>query len=158
MEAVWGIIDEEMLDRRPGRTDAVALFFQFITGPFQEDVGRCKRCRKYFWNRSGRGDKVYCGSRCASADTATRRTRERRIREREDKLQSVQSGIRRLEGHSSEKRSRLKGSWASWVAKEAGPGVTSNFVTRAVNEGTVKPPKFIARQRDWRPSGAPSMR
>jgi hypothetical protein len=72
-------------DAVPGRTVAVELFFQFITGPFQSKVGRCKRCRTYFWNQWGHSNKLYCNSRCASADTTARVTRERRLKEHQDK-------------------------------------------------------------------------
>lgn len=128
------------IDARPGRTAAVALFFQFITGPFQKDIRRCKRCRKFYWNRSGRKDKVYCGSRCASADTATVRTRERRNQEHQDKLRAVQRAIGKLKRLSPDRRSRLQPIWTSWVAKEAGPEVTPNFITRGINRGELKRP------------------
>ncbi len=142
----FGFGGGHQIDALPGRTAAVALFFQFITGPFQKDIGRCKRCRKFFWNRSGRKDKVYCGSRCASAVTATARTRERRTQERRDKLRSAQNAIRTFNRLSPERRSRIGPLWASWVAEEAAPGVTSNFITRAINRGELKRPATIARQ------------
>jgi hypothetical protein len=131
------------IDARPGRTAAVALFFQFITGPFQKDIHRCKRCRKFYWNRSGRKDKVYCRPRCASADTATVRTRERRIKERQDKLRAVQRAIEKLNRLSTDRRSRLQSTWKSWVAKEAGLGVTPNFITRAIHAGEIKGPRLV---------------
>jgi hypothetical protein len=102
-------------DPEPGWDLAVSLFFQFITGPFFRDIGRCKRCRKFFWNRSGHRDKTYCGARCASADTAERVTRERRQKEHEHKLRMVQSAIRRFERLSAEKQARYARTWKSWV-------------------------------------------
>jgi hypothetical protein len=136
-------------DANPGRTEAVSLFFQFITGPFWKDVGRCKRCRKYFWNRWGHADKVYCSGPCASADTATRATQERRLREHKSKLAAARRAIARFEQLPADRRSLLKAKWKSSVAKEAtresGQDVTSNFITRAINQGELKAPKGIAK-------------
>jgi len=126
-------------DPKPGRTEAVSLFFQFITGPFQRDIAWCKRCRKYFWNRSGHANKAYCNSRCASADTAERVTRERRNREHQAKLKSVQNAVQRFE-QSTGKRSRLD--WKPWVKRQCGPDVTLHFITRAINRGEIMPPKM----------------
>jgi hypothetical protein len=139
-EADLGLGGGYRVDVRPGRTEAVVLFFQFITGPFQKDIGRCQRCRKFFWNRSGHEEKVYCDSRCASAVTATVRTRERRAQERLDKLRAVQAAIEKLNQLSPDRRYRLQKTWTSWVAKEAGLEVTANFITRAINEGELKRP------------------
>ncbi|MGA2119645.1 MAG: hypothetical protein ABSH56_33485 [Bryobacteraceae bacterium] len=108
------------MDARPGRTEAVSLFFQFITGPFQREVGRCKRCRKYFWNRWGHADKTYCNSRCGSAATAIRATGERRKKEHQAKLRAIKGAVQRFEQLSAETRSRRD--WKRWVKDDAGRG------------------------------------
>ena len=126
------------MDAKPGRTHAVSLFFQFITGPFHRNVGRCKRCGKFWWNRWGHSNKTYCSSKCASADTATRATRERRDTEHQQKLRLVEAAIRRFERLPAERRS--KSNWKTWVQKEAGPHVSANFITRAINRGDLQPP------------------
>jgi hypothetical protein len=129
---------------------AVSLFFQFITGPFWKDVGRCKRCRKYFWNRSGHDDKVYCGRRCASAHTAIRRARERRLKEYESKLAAVRQAIGAFERLSADRKSREKHTWKGWVAnaatRECSPlNVTSHFITLAINQNKLKLPVGIGK-------------
>jgi hypothetical protein len=128
------------VDAVPGRTEAAQLFFQFITGPFQREVGRCKRCRMYFWNQWGHSNKLYCTSRCASADTATLVTRERRRKEHHGKLVTVQRSIERFEQLSAETRSRYGRNWKRWVKRKAGAEVSLNFITRTVNMGELRPP------------------
>ena len=130
-----------------GRTEAVTLFFQFITGPFQREVGRCKRCRMYFWNQWGHSNKLYCTSRCASADTAARVTSERRRKEHQDNLATVQRAIKRFEQLSAETHSRYGRNWKRWVKGEAGSEVSLNFITRAINTGELRPPSAREPQR-----------
>jgi hypothetical protein len=137
-DLIHGGLSTKIVD--PGWGLAVSLFFQFITGPFYRDIGRCKRCRKFFWNRSGHRDKTYCGARCASADTAEHVTRERRQKEHEHKLKIVQAAIRRFERLSAEKQARSARTWKVWVKQRSGPEITLNFVTRAVNSGEITPP------------------
>jgi len=131
-------------DIKPGRTHAVSLFFQFITGPFQRDVGRCKRCRNYWWNRWHHPGKIYCSSKCSSADTATRITRERREKDHQEKLQLVEAAMKSFEQLPAAKQRRL--GWKRWVKQEAGPDVSLHFITRAINRGEIKAPKGLARK------------
>jgi len=131
-------------DAKPGRTEAVALFFQFITGPLQSDVGRCKRCLRFYWNQWGHSDKEYCGKRCASRDSATHTTQRRRSEQRQGKLRAAQRAIKKFEQLPREKSLRHSPTWTKWVAGEAGPEVTPNFITRAINKGELKPPRSTA--------------
>jgi hypothetical protein len=146
-EADLGFGGGYKIDTVPGRTEAVALFFRFVTGPFQRDVGRCKRCRKFFWNQSGRENKLHCTPRCASADTATRVTREKRVREHEKKLALVRRAIKEFERLSPERRARFQ-NWKTWVKEQYGSVVTSNFITRAINAGELNAPRSVAELRD----------
>jgi hypothetical protein len=146
-EADLGLGGGFKLDTVPGRTGAVALFFQFVTGPFQRDVGRCKRCAKFFWNQSGHENKQYCTPRCASADTAKRVTHDKRVRDHEGKLASVRRAIKKFEGLSPERRARFQ-NWKTWVKEQCGPAVTRNFITRAINAGELDAPICVAGLRD----------
>jgi hypothetical protein len=139
-------------DPVPGRTEATKLFFQFITGPFQREVGQCKRCRVYFWNQWGHSNKLYCNARCASADTAARVTSERRRKERQDNLAAVQRAIKRFEQLSAEKRSRYGRNWKRWVKGEAGSEISLNFITRAINTGELRTPLSSAGTEKGRKS------
>jgi len=129
------------IDEAPGRTYAVSMFFQFVTGPFQRDVGKCKRGGKYWRNHWNHESKAYCSARCSSADTATRVTRERREKEHRAKLGLVQAAIRQFDRLPAYKRSRLN--WKKWVKAEAGPEVTISFITRAVNKRELKAPRGV---------------
>jgi hypothetical protein len=131
------------IDVRSGRTEAVVLFFQFITGPFQKGVERCKRCRKFYWNQWGHRNKQYCGKLCATRESATRATQERRSEERQGKLRAAQRAIRRFEQLPRETRFRHSSTWTKWVAGEAGLEVTTNFITRAVNTGELNRPETL---------------
>jgi hypothetical protein len=132
-------------DAKPGRTAAVALFFQFVTGPLQSEVGRCKRCQQFYWNQWGHSNKEYCGKRCACRDSATLTTQKRRSEERQKKIRAAQRAIKTFDELSEETRSRLSRTWTKWVAREAGPEVTPNFITRAINRGELRRPATIAR-------------
>jgi hypothetical protein len=141
-EVDLGFGDGYKNDPMPGRTEAVVLFFRFITGPFQRDVERCKRCRKFFWNTSGHSDKQYCTKRCAWRESATLVMQEKRVRERGDKLDRVRHAIKDFERLSPERRRRFR-NWKAWVTKQLGLEVKSNFITRALNKGELKPPASL---------------
>lgn len=126
------------MDASPGQTLATSLFFQFVCGPFWRDLGRCKRCRRYFLNLSGHADKVYCNGRCASAVTATETTRRRRAQEYKTKIEAVCEAIAAFEKLSKDRKDRHN--WKRWVARRAGGGITQNFLTRAVNKGEFRAP------------------
>lgn len=37
--------------------------------------------------------------------------------------------------------------WKGWVASEAGPGVTPNFITLALKSGELKPPASLVESK-----------
>ena len=59
-------------------------------------------------------------------------------------LRSVEAALRSFEQFSAEKQHRL--GWKRWVKQRAGPGVTLNFITRAINGGELKAPKLNGRR------------
>lgn len=126
----------------PGEMEASEMFFQFITGPYYRDIGQCKRCRNLYLNIWGHSDKTYCSQRCASADSAVKKTRERREREHREKLGRVGNGIRDFLNLSPERQARIGARWKSRVAN-ALPGVTVHFITRSINRGQLKLPQGL---------------
>jgi hypothetical protein len=121
-----------------GRFGAIELFFEFIIGPLQRTVGRCKRCQKYYWNRWGHSNKQYCTARCARAESATQLTFERRRREHEESLGNIRAAIGSFERLSPARSARIR-NWKKWVNQET--GISLNFITRAINRGEIAPPK-----------------
>jgi len=125
-----------------GELYAFDVFLDFILGPYYADLGRCARCQNYFVNTSGRKKRKYCSQLCASFVTAKESTRKRLRAERESKRASVQKALDAFCRRPEAKRSDID--WKKWVANKAGPEVTTNFVTRLLNEGKLKLPKLIA--------------
>jgi hypothetical protein len=112
------------------RLDAAILFLRCLEKPFA--IGRCTRCAQYFLNRTRR-ERRYCSRKCALHVTAIEATRRRREREKQEKLGRVQDAVSLWERH------RPRGDWKSWVAARA--GVTSKWITRALNKKGIKPPE-----------------
>ena len=100
-------------------------------------VGRCDRCRKYFYSQSRRGNKRYCSRSCNRVAGATRATRLQRAAERRRKLEAARSALKRLPP-------RRRTSWKQFVVAAAGRSgtiLTPNFLTRAVSLGELVAPR-----------------
>jgi hypothetical protein len=129
-------------DANPARTKATSMFFDFVTSAFQNEIGRCKRCLKYFWNHSHHASRVYCTNRCASADSATRVIKEKRRAEHQHKLTAAKGAIETFGRLTRARQLKLKRGWKVWVTQNGGNGLTTNFITRAINKGELQPPTF----------------
>lgn len=113
--------------------DAAWLFIDLLIRSSEYDVGRCGRCKGYYLNFSGHRNKVFCSRRCATTMSAERAMRERRMREKDEKL------ARAAELCTIWKPGRSK-DWKRWVAHRS--GLTTNWLTRALNRGELQPPRL----------------
>jgi hypothetical protein len=114
------------------------IFYYFLLGPEPWRLGGpCPKCGKYYVRRT-RQQSVYCSHRCASQATAIRRTVELRQQMKEQKLAAAKEGIAKYEELVTRRRARH--GWKEFVAAHY-PEITSKFLTRAVNQGKLHPPK-----------------
>jgi hypothetical protein len=118
------------------------LFIRLITDPqLATFAGPCKRakCRKYFV-RTTKHDRVYCSHTCATRDCAIARTKEVREQMRKEKLSAANEAIakwERLRGAG-----RTKKTWQEFTAAyNPAAEITPKFLTRAVNNGELRPPQ-----------------
>jgi hypothetical protein len=139
----FGTFVDAEYDRQPGHTVASRLFFEFLTGLYFRDLGRCAACGFYYLNMSGRGDKKFCSRQCATARSARKATRERRRVEFEQKLGAVKAAIRSFERLSFGRRGFIGQDWKGWVAGQAGLGITRNFITRCLNRKLLREPSGL---------------
>jgi hypothetical protein len=109
-------------------------FGYFTLNPHCEELaGPCMRCGNYYVKKRA-SQKVYCSRRCGNAATAVARTSERLANERKDKLERAQAAIEKWI------RTKTQQGWKHWVANKT--GIDLRFLTRAVNERNLIPPKL----------------
>jgi hypothetical protein len=127
-----------VLGKEPARSFCVYdlnwLFLNLLQNPLRNDLAKCDRCREWFLNRSGHRNKRFCRRRCAVLDSVTRWVKQRRERERHEKVKRAQAAIRDW--------TRDKGDdWKAWVSKRT--CLSEKFLTRALNRGELKSPAGI---------------
>jgi hypothetical protein len=127
-------IDKPYLPKGHSDLDAAQRFASLVTGPLAGKIGKCKRCQQYFAAFKGSKNKVFCSRKCATGLTALKSTRERRKRERQEKIAKCQQALMEYR-----KKKPRKG-WKEFVSKEA--GVTIKWLTRAVNQHVIIPPRI----------------
>jgi hypothetical protein len=103
-----------------------------ITPGCEKIAGPCPRCDRYYIKQRA-SQKVYCSRRCGNAATSVARTSKRLAKEREDKLTRTQAGIEKWI------RTKTQQDWKHWVANKT--GIDLRFLTRAVSERKLIPPK-----------------
>ena len=127
-----GIGQNNRPERDPYK-EALRLFIELLLNPACDKLaGPCPRCGNYYIRRSTR-NKVYCSRSCGTRATAFTATRKRRDEEHADKL------LRAAEAAREWTIARTKKEWKPWVSGRH-PGITVRFLTRAVNNGELKPP------------------
>jgi hypothetical protein len=112
--------------------EALKHFMGLITNPLWELLGGpCRRCGNYFLKNTER-KRIYCSRTCSSAETSTLAITKRRQQDQAKKRLQAQRFIAKWDGR------RSWSPWKRWVAAEA--GCTVQWLTRAVNNGTIRPP------------------
>jgi hypothetical protein len=119
-------IAQEAMRESIERPEMLTLFFQLLTGPYYDKIGRCPRCGRFFVK--GRSDQTFCTQRCASAVTAKKAVYEARKREHQDKLKRVEEEWDRFGTRTSERKVKAR----DWISKRT--GLSRTFVTRALHE------------------------
>lgn len=117
----------------PDSPENIALmeFMTLITNPEWASLGGpCARCENYYLKKTKR-QKTYCSRKCSSEETAVSATRKRRRHEQAKKIDIAQ---KRVAVWSKNKRL----GWKEWVASKT--GYSLRWISRAVNNGSLKPP------------------
>jgi hypothetical protein len=121
--------------------EAARLFLLLLRSPWS--VGQC-HCGTWFLNTSGQPKRKACSHDCAQDlvnERVKKKLHQQRKDEREGKLERAQAAVVEFEDDDRRKRP----SWKAWVAARAskgkGPRVTTNFITRMVKKGLLRPPK-----------------
>jgi hypothetical protein len=111
---------------------ALEYFMTLITNP-QWDLlgGPCCRCGDFYLKKTKR-QKKYCKRDCSSAATAIPAMRQKRQKEHAQRIRQAQISV--------DKRREKKRSlpWKKWVSNQT--GYTVKWITRAVNNGSLKDP------------------
>jgi hypothetical protein len=115
--------------------EALRLFLLLLFNPECDRLaGPCARCSNYYIpRRRSTRNKVYCSRSCGTRATALAATRKRRDEDHADKLWRAAEGAREWT------TDRTKKEWKPWVSGRH-PDITVKFLTRAVNNGELKPP------------------
>jgi hypothetical protein len=129
------------LDWSPVLADQTALsphdqafeyFMTLVTNPQWELLGGpCARCGDYYLKKTKR-QKAYCSRACGATATAIPAMKRRRQKEHANKIRQAQGVI---EEWGKAKRSRA---WKEWVSVRT--GYTAKWITRAVNNGSLRLP------------------
>jgi len=132
---IWRTVSQppkDLPDRAP--FEAASLFLNLVTSWRSGDVGKCSHCDRYFLSESGHTEKSYCSRKCAKADSARRSMERKRKSERDEKLEAANALIRECQAH------KRREDWKTWVTGNSGGGLTRHWLTRAVNQGWLRPP------------------
>jgi hypothetical protein len=127
---------------RGAELEAARLFLLLLRSPYW--VGECKNCGRWFLNTSGQARQSH-SRRCAQQlvnrrhnPEAKKELKAKRDAVRDEKLERVHAAI-------AEYKKRGAGDWKTWVSlrasKRKGPRITKNFLTYAVRDELLKPPK-----------------
>lgn len=124
--------------------DIVAWYFGrlIINSACEKLGGPCPQCKRYYAKRTLR-DSEFCSHRCASHAAQTRRN----ARLHEAKLEAAMHAIKNYRGRP---KKYAEMGWKEWVAlatEDYFPQdeISLQFLTRAVNNGELRPPTEKAR-------------
>jgi hypothetical protein len=156
-EEIGEILEESA--EEDGWRQAVITFIEYMTGPAFNALRRCERpaCGRYF--ARDRANQTFCSDRCAKAEARKHSTANARAGVRKQMLEIVQTEIDRVSRMSFTRQRTFLANcgrkWQKGVAAEtkrfieAGlDPVESNWVTRAVRIGELKPPHWKPRSDD----------
>lgn len=119
-------------------SEAIRLFIEIEQHQDRERLGKCLRCGRYFYGRP-RQKSCPRPRRCGAFLAATRATKRRLEKERNEKLDVAKRAI----ADWQIKRSRID--WKIYVADRV--GVTRKWITHAVNRGDLQPPAKSLKRR-----------
>lgn len=121
------------------RYEPYLMFLQIAVGlDIPSKLGRCRWCRRYYVNASGRRDSAHCKTLCGKRESAIKATRKREERERQRKVNESRRAYFR--GRQSR---RAVPDWREYVALAT--GYTRKFLTFN-RKAITSPPSKTGRQ------------
>lgn len=112
----------------------IVLFAQLTINPEWEYLGGpCERCHKYFVKKNT-NQKTFCSRNCGNAATVLAYMQEKRKDARKEKVKQVEEAL-------SEWNRKKQPDWKQFVSRNTKPKVTVAWLTRAVNEKWLRPPR-----------------
>jgi hypothetical protein len=116
------------------REDARTLFIRLAQHPGCSRLGKCVRCGRYFYGRSGQ---KCCPRprRCGSYLAAIRATKANWRQARKTLIDMAQQEVARWETEG------VRTPWKTWVARRVKK--TEKWITRAINRGELTPPRVV---------------
>lgn len=127
----------------------------FLCNPFREVLaGRCKRCQRYFFNRKGYEQMVFCGQKCRwdTHNTEKEISREHaRQKQQVTALSAMRKFLRTIEANTLPRKIPDK-SWKNPVVGEVnrkhGTKLEAKWLTRGINNPEGKYHKQFVRLQD----------
>ena len=113
------------------------LFAILVSSPRSADVGRCRRvaCGRYFVGRPKKRQKQYCSDLCRTVESSKRSAKERRKKEKAEKLRRVKDAYTKWNA-----KPRRGNDSKRWIVNSARVSLT--WLTRALNRKEVIPPQL----------------
>jgi hypothetical protein len=133
--------------------EAAAMFGDyFLRNPLREVLaGRCKRCRRYFFNRRGNEQMVYCSQKCRW-DAHNAKKGQSRERDQQKMENSALAEMRKLLTDLNTSGELIGKPWKNRVVavvnKKHGVHFESKWLTRTINAPNGKYHKLFIRVRD----------
>jgi hypothetical protein len=133
---------------------AACTFADFLQNPLRDVLaGRCKRCRRYFFNRKGYEQMVYCTQKCRW--DAHNAEKEQSREQAQQKMEAAAlTAMRKLLSVLQEntRSDLLRNSWkrriVEAVNKKNGTELESKWLTRAINNPDGRYHKRFIRMQD----------
>lgn len=132
-----------------GRMDAAKLFLRFVTSGLYNRIGRCLRCKAFFFFGS-RHNRVFCSKRCARGHHATKGTKTKRKVLRDQKLNVLAQAIQEWNSLTRAERARMRHQGmevpdcvlelARRMNFEIADEITTHFLMRTVRRGDLLRP------------------
>jgi len=136
------VMVEPYADTRPTNREELIhdetrlMFMHFLMNPLRDKIlGPCarKNCDRYF-RRRREADTKYCSRKCAQLQAGADSADKRREEERKEKVSRAERSIQRW------LKAKTNLEWKVFVHQEQ-PDITPKFLTRAVTNGHLHPPK-----------------
>lgn len=138
--------------------EALQAFYSLTIGPWERlSNGPCPRCKRYFvLEKVTKEPQVHCSRRCARIAYSAKWNEARRNRVHQENIKRTQNQILKFE-HLTRRPSEK---WEQWVSDRlldsyvdvkmngkvielALPAITAYFITHAVNNGELTPPRAL---------------
>lgn len=110
-------------------------FLDFVQNPLGARLGKCVECSKYYIAIRSSPNKSFCSTVCHRSGSPKLSMRRKRAEIWRKRMERVEKALQFLAS-----RQEPQPDWKEWISKQA--GVNKGWLTRAVNEGKLKPPQL----------------